>query len=735
MADLAGNTLASAQNLGSGNQSVTGWVGMTDLSDFYKISVTQSSGVTIGLSAPNRGAELQLIYDRNNNGAIEAGERLASSTASRLFSDQITTTLETGDYYICVSSDSLLGASYGLNVTTSATTAQLDPGADLASARTLTLGNGILNVQDSLSAQDVNDVYKFTLAQISQLQVRLDGLSANADLQLVDSKGIELAKSNAAGLTAEFLSRSLSAGTYGIRVFGAEATTYSLNIASAMAPAQVQLFAAPAPIGNLAPDTVNFDFASASVMTTETLTINGLATDRNGGSDIARVDLKIRRADGSLINLGGPASFTVTNDQARFSTVINIKGLNLAAGNYSLLAQAVDKTGGLTSGTIERAFTLRPDPVASSWAVQNLKDAQLQTSVYNRFLDGKIDRADMIAILREAATDDAKVDATEFADLQKIIASATTLQLDDSVRVLANKVVNGDVANAKFTGGGTAVALGNLDVTKAAQSSQAHLGKLIDKWFLGLDRPTLLSGDSYQKISGSLFQNGISIDDIKQQSLGDCYFLVSLASAALESPSIIQNMFTDNGDGTFTVRFFKPGTASLSGVSPTTADYVTVDTYLPTRNNSSIYANWGSNVASTGNELWVALAEKAYAQLNESGWIGQDGTNRYFGIEGGDPEAVMGEITGVGTSWKSSNQFTKQGAIDLFNSNKLVTISIYDNANTGVAVPVTNHAYVGKGYNAATGLFSFHNPWGTKHFDVTWDQLVALAAPINYTLA
>ncbi len=734
MADLAGNTLASAQNLGSGNQSVTGWVGMTDLSDFYKISLTQSSGITIGLSTPNRSAELQLIHDRNNNGAIDAGERLVSSTTSRLFADQITTILGAGNYYICVSSDSLLGASYGLNVTTSAMMAQLDPGADLAQARALTLNNGVLNIQDSVSSQDVNDVYKFTLAQTNQLQIRLDGLSANANLQLVDAKGVELAQSSTAGLTAEFLSRSLGAGTYGIRVFGAEATTYSLNIASAAAPAQTVLFAAP--IGNLAPDTVNFDFALASVMTTETLTINGLATDRNGGTDIAKVDLKLRRTDGTLLDIADATSFTVTNDQARFSTTINIKGLNLTAGNYALLAQAVDKTGGLTSGTIERAFTLRPDPVASSWAAQNLKDAQLQTAVYNRFLDGKIDRADMIAILRESATDDAKVDAIELADLQKIIAAATTLNLDDSVRVLANKVINGDEANAKFTGGGTATALGNLDVTKAAQSSQSHLGKLIDKWFLGLDRPTLLTtSDSYQKISGSLFQNGISIDDIKQQSLGDCYFLVSLASAAWESPSIIQSMFTDNGDDTFTVRFFKPDplTKELS------ADYVTVDRYLPTRNNSSIYASWGTNAAETRNELWVALAEKAYAQLNESDWISQDGTNRYFGIEGGDPEDVMGEITGVGTSWKNSDTFTKQETIDLFNSSKLVTISVYgdvgDTSVNGVAVPVTSHAYAAKSYNATTDKFIFHNPWGKDHFEVNWQDLAKLKTPINYTLA
>jgi hypothetical protein len=745
MADLAGNTLASALNIGSTSQSINGWVGITDLSDIYKISLTQRSTVSLALTAATRTAELQLIQDRNNNQAIDAGERLSISSASRLFADQITTTLDAGDYYIAVGSDSLLGTSYDLSVKTSAALAMTDPGATLATANSLNLSSGILNVRESLSAGDAADFYKFTLAQTNQLQIRLDGLMANADLQLVDGTGAELAKSTASGLATEFLSRSLNAGTYGIRVTGAEATTYSLNIAAAVTQAPLLAAAPIAPLGAMAPDTINFDFATTSILASQTLTINGLATDRNNGTDIARVDLKIRLINGQLLDIDDATGFTTASQNARFTMAVNIAGLKLEAGNYSLLAQAIDR-GGLKSGTIERSFTVNAEPVAvepvappvadavtTSWAGQNIRDVQLQTAVYNRFLDGKLDRADMIAILRESARDDAKVDATEFADLQKIIASAGTLQLDDAVRVLANKVVNGDKANEKFTGGGTtATALGNLDVTKAAQSSQAHLGKLIDKWFLGLDRPTPLSGDSYQRISGSLFQNGIGIDDVKQQSLGDCYFLVSLASAAWEDQSIIRNMFTDNGDDTYTVRFFKPDpfTKTLS------ADYVTVDRYLPTRNNNSIYASWGSNVTSSSNELWVALAEKAYAQLNESGWTNQDGTNRYVGIEGGDPEHVMAEITNVGTQWTYSNSFSsKQQAIDLFNSNKLVTISVYENANTGVPVPVTNHAYVGKSYNAATGIFSFHNPWGTKHFEVTWEQLVALNVPINYTRA
>src|SRR2546430_11379240 len=43
--------------------------------------------------------------------------------------------------------------------------------------------------------------------------------------------------------------------------------------------------------------------------------------------------------------------------------------------------------------------------------------------------------------------------------------------------------------------------------------------------------------------------------------------------------------------------------------------------YLPTDNGGSLlYANRGAYYASAGNELWTALAEKAYVQINEMGW-------------------------------------------------------------------------------------------------------------------
>ena len=83
--------------------------------------------------------------------------------------------------------------------------------------------------------------------------------------------------------------------------------------------------------------------------------------------------------------------------------------------------------------------------------------------------------------------------------------------------------------------------------------------------------------------------------------------------------------------------------------------YVTVNRYLPvTAGGQSAYAAFGFTMTATGavrnhfqnssNELWVALAEKAYAQLNESGVIDQDGTNTYEGIAGGQTGKAFGHI-------------------------------------------------------------------------------------------
>jgi hypothetical protein len=281
----------------------------------------------------------------------------------------------------------------------------------------------------------------------------------------------------------------------------------------------------------------------------------------------------------------------------------------------------------------------------------------------------------------------------------------------DHVRVLSNKIANGDPANPRS-------GFGNL----FAGSSATQMENLIGKWFLGNDRPD--TGYTYSYVSGSLFQNGLSADDIYQGAVGDCYYVATLSSIAQEQPSYIENMFIDNGDNTFTVRFFNNGVA----------DYVTVDRYLPTYGGYAVYAGWGGGAStSTNNELWVALAEKAYAQLAESGWSRTySGTqnNSYAAIEGGWMDVVIHQVTGLSATSQSVNNMTQNQLINLVNSNQILTAGFVYGADYGV---VNGHAYTITDYNATNGTFYLRNPWGSYHANVTWDQLLSLRAIIEWS--
>lgn len=353
-----------------------------------------------------------------------------------------------------------------------------------------------------------------------------------------------------------------------------------------------------------------------------------------------------------------------------------------------------------------------------------LSSPELASLFTQFFADGSINRTEMMALLRLPGKDGV-VDAKELGDLKHIVNNGQLYNIVDYVQNLASDVVNGNAANQTFQGR----PLGNL----TAGSTSWQLNTLVDKWFLGADVPALNNGSyTYQYTAGNLFNGTPNYQDQKQGMLGDCYFISSLGSIAYVNSAAITNMFIDNGDGTFTVRFFggrygayynADGSISDGFASGTQGqvDYVTVDRRLPVYSGNRLaFSGYGNDARSSSNTLWIALAEKAYAQWNQTGNAGRNGANTYSAIEGGWMATVYAQVLGKNATNYWFNNTPKQTLINALNSGQSVTLGTKTGALGGGLVQ--GHAYMVKSYDAATDRFILHNPWGTSH-----------PTPLNYT--
>lgn len=341
---------------------------------------------------------------------------------------------------------------------------------------------------------------------------------------------------------------------------------------------------------------------------------------------------------------------------------------------------------------------------ALNWLDQNIRDTGLRQTLKTAYGDNVINRTEIIGAFNKVKQD-GTVSTNEFNDLKAVAGNTGLFGSFTYIADITRSVVLGNTANAKYQG----TTLGNL----TAGSTGAKLDKLVNKWFLGLDRPVAsYSGVTvtYATAAGTLFgAGGPKYTDVKQGAVGDCYFVATLGETALKLPSAIQSMFVVNGDGTYGVRFYQNGTAR----------WVTVDSQLPTYNGGYfLYANMGARANSTSNVLWVALAEKAYAQMNEAGWLRPSswggGQNAYTGIEGGLFTDAAKQIAN-----RSGSNYTVNGASDDVSMNNAVTagklIGFASKSSPGDSRIVGNHQYVLISYNATTKTVTLFNPWGINN--------------------
>ena len=183
--------------------------------------------------------------------------------------------------------------------------------------------------------------------------------------------------------------------------------------------------------------------------------------------------------------------------------------------------------------------------------------------------------------------------------------------------------------------------------------------------------------------------------------MGDCWLMASLAEVAARDPADIRNMFTaagttmENGSvvNLYNVRLF-----NSNGV----AGYFTVDTELP--GGGSYYDQVTNGV------LWVALAEKAYAEANGTNWVAtsNEGSDSYDALNGGWPSWALQAITGKSAGDYSLNPTNIAAAWNAGDFIVLCSSSTPTSSNI-----VGDHAYAMVNYTASSNMpFEVYNPWG-----------------------
>jgi hypothetical protein len=396
---------------------------------------------------------------------------------------------------------------------------------------------------------------------------------------------------------------------------------------------------------------------------------------------------------------------------------------------------------------------------APAW-IATLSDSLLKADMTAASAGGTVSEASVAKLFTDLgnalASGNTTLSASQFADLKTIAANLNNGETAPAyLTYVVNALVNGNAANAYWTGGTSkTTALGNL----AAGATSAQVSQLTGKWLLGTDLPissVSMSGTpafnvTYSTVSSPLFAaSGPGMSDINQGYLGDCYLLSSLAEVAQQNPSLIKSMITDNGNGTYGVRFYVNGAAR----------YVTVNNQL---------ANGGS-IFNRGTNDWASLVEKAYAQLQASGVVTGNSVNYGNSFStignGGAPDHALEEITGAssitdfyasGSSWVRYQYNSSFGYVS--SSSNLTTASVlstlvadlaagfdavlssWTNAkdSSGKTTLVASHAMSIYGYDAATGNLQIRNPWGTAGgqswattFEVSLSTLLAAGDTIT----
>lgn len=243
IADRAGNTFSDAVILDNltGLQTFRDSVGERDPQDIYGWNLTASSQVNLTLSELNADADLAIVQDRNQNGKIDLDETLGISAKTGTTPESLSPILAPGTYYAVISN---FQGNTPYNFTLSTTPLPVVPdsaGNSLAEAMNLGTLTGNLAASDFVGDADIRDIYRFSVDTASELNLELNGMTADADVRLIQDvsnngnidPGEIITLSQKSGNSREAIAQVLQAGTYFIVVSQFDGNTnYNLNLST-----------------------------------------------------------------------------------------------------------------------------------------------------------------------------------------------------------------------------------------------------------------------------------------------------------------------------------------------------------------------------------------------------------------------------------------------------------------------------------------------------------------------
>lgn len=232
--DSADDTIATATPLGTVGPSplaADGRVSTTDQTDVYAITTEGWTNLSVDLTGMTGDADLEL---KDSDGGT-----LGSSAAGGSDDEHVTAVVRPGTYYLVITS---YGDDTPYRLSVSGTPGEEPPadaaGSSQSDARDLGDVTGTsAEASDWVGPADATDYYAFRITERQAVTIGLDGLSADADINLEGADGTNLLSGTNTDTEAEALTATLDPGTYYLNVYpaGSEATEYRVTVAGAPA--------------------------------------------------------------------------------------------------------------------------------------------------------------------------------------------------------------------------------------------------------------------------------------------------------------------------------------------------------------------------------------------------------------------------------------------------------------------------------------------------------------------